>query len=299
MPVTAFGRHCPYALGGLVLKRSVDIAISLLLLVISFPALVIAAIAIKLDSKGPVLFRQIRMGRHFHRFQLLKLRTMTIEGSGPAFTLGADPHITRTGNWLRRVKLDELPQLWNVLWGEMSMVGPRPAIPELTFEFQRAYAALLEVRPGLTDPASLKYLSETEILGSVREPLRYFKTVVTPDMILISQTYLRQASVLTDLGVMAKTALALVSPLWRAQFCIRAPAPAVAAGTTILFPDHRGGTGIGTSIQKPRAAVQAFSQARLPDESGMFASALPDRLAYRHFKRESVLDEAENKRLRL
>jgi len=271
----------------------------LLFLVVSAPVLALAAIVIKLDSNGPVFFRQIRMGRHFYRFELLKLRTMNIEGSGSPYTLGADPRITRAGNWLRRFKLDELPQLWNVLWGEMSLVGPRPVIPELTFEFQTSYNSLLEVRPGLTDPASLKYLLEAEILGSVREPLRYFKTVVTPDKIRISGAYLRQASLFTDLGVMAKTALALISPLWRTQFCVQATAPPLTAAAMLLFSGHRSGSGLGTSIRKPRAAVQAYPLAGLQDGSGMFASGAPDRLAYRHFKREPVLEDVESKRVRL
>jgi lipopolysaccharide/colanic/teichoic acid biosynthesis glycosyltransferase len=195
-----------------VLKRSVDISLSGLLLAVSLPFLAFAAILIKLDSAGPVIFRQARTGRGFRRFQLLKLRTMRVGAQGSPITLGADPRITGAGRWLRKFKLDELPQLWNVLWGDMSMVGPRPVIPELTAEFHEAYTRLLEVRPGLSDPATLKYCRETELLTLVPEPLRYFKTVVTPDKLRISETYLDGANLWSDLAVMARTAWVLFAP---------------------------------------------------------------------------------------
>jgi lipopolysaccharide/colanic/teichoic acid biosynthesis glycosyltransferase len=202
-----------------VFKRSVDISLSGLLLAASLPLLALAAVLIKLDSPGPVIFRQARTGRRFRRFQLLKLRTMHGEVDGSPFTLGADPRITAVGRWLRKFKLDELPQLWNVLRGEMSLVGPRPVVPELTAEFRQAYTRLLEVRPGLSDPATLKYCRETELLALIPEPLRYFKTVVTPDKLRISQAYLERANLWSDLGVMARTALVLLVPRWRSRFC--------------------------------------------------------------------------------
>lgn len=201
-----------------MLKRAFDILFASTLLAASLPVLCIAAILIKLDSEGPVVFCQSRMGRRFTRFQLFKLRSMNLHGSGPAYTLGADPRITRIGRWLRRYKIDELPQLWNVLRGEMSVVGPRPVIPDLALEFDWAYARLLTVRPGLTDPASLKYCNETEILQSAPDAYRYFKTVVTPDKIRISLAYLRGASLWSDLAVTIKTALALISPALRQRF---------------------------------------------------------------------------------
>jgi lipopolysaccharide/colanic/teichoic acid biosynthesis glycosyltransferase len=193
-----------------VFKRSVDIAFAGVLLAAALPFILLAAVLIKLDSEGPVFFHQVRVGCGFRRFELLKLRTMTPSFAGSAYTLGADPRITRVGRWLRRFKLDELPQLWHVLRGEMSLVGPRPVIPELTEEFKGDYARLLEVRPGLTDPASLKYCREGEILATVPDPLRYFKTVVTPDKLCISQAYIRRANLWSDFGVMARTLRALL-----------------------------------------------------------------------------------------
>jgi lipopolysaccharide/colanic/teichoic acid biosynthesis glycosyltransferase len=200
-----------------------DILIAALLAVPALPLLIVAAILIKLDSKGPALFVQPRMGRGFRRFQLVKLRTMRLSG-GSTYTLGADPRITRVGRWLRRLKFDELPQLWNVLCGEMSIVGPRPVIPELTMEFRREYECLLLVRPGLTDPATIKYCRETEILALAPEPLRFFKAVVVPDKLRISQDYLDCSTLWSDLGVMARTVLALAPAAWS----IRAALPTVA-----------------------------------------------------------------------
>jgi lipopolysaccharide/colanic/teichoic acid biosynthesis glycosyltransferase len=197
-----------------VFKRSVDITIGGVLFGLSLPLILVAAILIKLDSEGPVIFRQVRMGRQFRRFHLLKLRTMESSSAGPAYTLSADPRITRVGHYLRRFKVDELPQLWHVLRGDMSLVGPRPVFPELTEEFRHDYELLLEVRPGLTDPAALKYCQEAEILALVPDPLQHFKTVVTPDKLRISEDYMRRANTWSDLGVMARTLAALLAPAY-------------------------------------------------------------------------------------
>jgi lipopolysaccharide/colanic/teichoic acid biosynthesis glycosyltransferase len=207
-----------------VLKRSVDIVLSGILFALALPILAIASVVIKMDSRGPAIFRQDRMGRGFRRFQLLKLRTMQLSRDGPAITLGADSRITRSGRWLRWLKFDELPQLWNVLRGDMSMVGPRPVIPQLTMEFRWEYERLLKVRPGLTDPAAIKYCREAEVLASVPEPLKYFKTVVTPDKLRISMDYLPKADVLSDFGVMVKTAVVLYPCDWwpRSRLRVRA-----------------------------------------------------------------------------
>ena len=129
---------------------------------------------------------------------------------GTAVTLGADPRITGAGRALRKYKLDELPQLWNVLRGEMSLVGPRPVIPELTREFRTEYERLLTVRPGLTDPATLKYYRECEILAVSADPMKHFKTVVTPDKLQLSAGYLQKATVWSDFRILAQTAKAII-----------------------------------------------------------------------------------------
>ena len=193
-----------------MVKRSVDILFALVLLIAALPVLLFAAILIKLDSEGPVLFRQARVGRGFRRFQFVKLRSMAYRADGSAYTLGADPRVTRIGYWLRRLKVDELPQLWHVLTGEMSLVGPRPVVPELCEQYRHAYRRLLTVRPGLTDPAAIKYCQESDVLALATDPRRYFHSVVMPDKLRISQFYMNTASVRSDLGVLAQTIFALL-----------------------------------------------------------------------------------------
>jgi len=183
--------------------------------VLLFPLFVVCAVLITLDSKGPVLFRQERMGRNFRAFQILKMRTMRNGEQGAPITLRSDPRITRVGGWLRRWKLDELPQLWNVLRGDMSLVGPRPVIPELVREFVADYEVLLRVRPGLTDPASVQYCHETEMLSMVPDPLKYFKTVVTPEKLRISREYVESATIASDLQVMVTTAAVVLDAVRR------------------------------------------------------------------------------------
>jgi len=193
-----------------VLKRGVDILLSLVGLIVFLPILALAAILIKLDSQGPILFSQPRMGRGFTRFRIWKLRTMR-SGPGLIYTMGQDPRITRVGRWLRRLKIDELPQLFNVLCGDMSLVGPRPVVPELAIEFRHAYRRLLVVRPGLTDPASIKYCREGELMARMSDQSRYFKTVLVPDKIRLSTAYMAKANVLTDVAILFQTFWALTS----------------------------------------------------------------------------------------
>ena len=195
-----------------MVKRLVDIAVSLVLLLVASPVLALAALIILATSPGPVIFRQTRMGQGYRPFEILKLRTMAHAAAGLGYTLGPDPRITPFGKWLRRTKLDELPQLWNVLWGEMSLVGPRPVLPELTYEFREYYAFLLRTRPGLTDPASLKYSQEARLLALAPDPMHFFKAVVTPDKIRMSFEYMGQANVWTDIATLAMTAVVCCFP---------------------------------------------------------------------------------------
>jgi lipopolysaccharide/colanic/teichoic acid biosynthesis glycosyltransferase len=214
---------------GFVLKRTLDISLASLMLITVLPLLAAAAVAIKLDSEGPVLFLQERMGRRFKRFKIWKLRTMHVCGQGPTFTLCEDPRITRTGRWLRRLKIDELPQLWNVVRGQMSLVGPRPMIPELVLRFRRDYRRLLDVRPGLTDPATLKYCREEDSLVLVADPERYFRNVLMPDKVRLSKAYLDRANFWSDLGVLTATCIAVLPsrprPRWRSAAEPEANAP--------------------------------------------------------------------------
>lgn len=191
-------------------KRMLDALMSLFLLFAVLPILVIATVLIKIDSPGPVFFSQLRMGRGFRPFRLFKLRTMKMELEGSAITLGEDPRITRVGKWMRNLKIDEFPQLWNVLRGEMSFVGPRPVILELAEEFRSSYERLLVVRPGLTDPATLLYANEVEILSKVEQPMHYFRTVLTPHKLKLSEDYLQKANLGSDFLLIAKTVKSLI-----------------------------------------------------------------------------------------
>ena len=192
-----------------MLKRGVDIALAALLLVVSLPLLAVAAIAIKMDSEGPVLFCQERMGRRFRRFQIVKLRTMRVGGNGPAFTLSEDPRITRRGRWLRRHKVDELPQLWNVLCGEMSLVGPRPeVIPEVLL-YTEDEKRLLEVRPGITDWASIRFRNEGEILRGSADPHAAYRIKIRPEKIRLGLEYVERHSFWTDCKIIVNTLRAI------------------------------------------------------------------------------------------
>lgn len=190
-------------------KRSVDLTFSFTLLLLSAPVVVVAALLIKLESQGPVLFRQTRMGRGLKPFVLYKLRTMSHGTKGLHYTIGGDPRVTRIGELLRRTKIDELPQLLNVIRGDMSLVGPRPVVPQIALDFREAYEYLLRFRPGLTDPASLKYCRESELLALAPDPVAYFNTVVTPDKLRLSVAYVERATLGSDLVILAQTALAV------------------------------------------------------------------------------------------
>lgn len=220
-----------------MLKRSFDFILAGLLLVLTLPLVAIAALMIQLETGDSAMFSQYRMGRGFRTFKLWKLRTMRAGWAGSAFTLGADPRITRVGCWLRWSKIDELPQLWNVVRGDMSLVGPRPVLPELTQEFRPHYERLLASRPGLTDPATVKYCREVEILALVPDPLDYFKRVIVPDKLKISAAYLQRATVRSDMVVLMRTVIALMPSLDTFAARKAATKPILVAGTAKLMTE--------------------------------------------------------------
>lgn len=187
------------------MKRLFDIVLSALALLLTAPLMLIAALAVRLDSPGPILFRQSRVGKDFRPIVVLKFRSMLTSNSGSQVTFGKDSRITRTGRWLRKFKLDELPQLWNVLRGDMSFVGPRPEVPKYVDLYRDAYTNLLRVRPGITDEASIKYRSEAEILGSVDDPEGYYQSVILPDKIKMAEDYVRNPSILRDTSIILQT----------------------------------------------------------------------------------------------
>lgn len=192
-------------------KRGFDLLVSAMLLLALAPLLVLIALGIRLDSPGPALFRQQRVGRGGALFTIHKFRTMRADGGGLGLTVGHDARITRAGRWLRRLKLDELPQLWDVLRGAMSMVGPRPDLPRYVAQYPTELREwVLSVRPGLTDPASLAFRDEAEQLAAAVDPEREYVERILPAKLRLSADYLRCATLWSDLRLVARTALLLI-----------------------------------------------------------------------------------------
>jgi lipopolysaccharide/colanic/teichoic acid biosynthesis glycosyltransferase len=188
-------------------KRAFDLFFSLLGLLILSPFLLVVALAVRLSSPGPVIFRSRRVGMSGKEFLLLKFRTMTKDApeTGPAITFGKDPRITRLGAFLRRLKIDELPQLLNVINGEISLVGPRPEAPEYVRLYAPEQRAVLDLKPGITDPASIKYAMESELLGTSGDPEATYVQHVMPDKIRMNLEYAARASVWTDCLIILRT----------------------------------------------------------------------------------------------
>jgi lipopolysaccharide/colanic/teichoic acid biosynthesis glycosyltransferase len=196
-------------------KRLFDIVVSLAaLLLLALPMLAVAA-WIKLDSPGPVFFRQQRVGRHGVPFAIHKFRTMRHGAGGPALTVGDDARITRAGRWLRRTRLDELPQLLDVLAGDMSLVGPRPEVPRYVALYPPGLRErALAVRPGLTDPASLAYIDEAALLAAAADPEREYVERILPAKLQAAAAYAERATLASDIAVLARTARALLGKAW-------------------------------------------------------------------------------------
>ncbi len=189
------------------MKRMFDIVVAAAALVVLFPLLVLSALLIKLDSPGPIFFKQERIGRNFRPFWIYKFRTMAQDAParGGLVTIGEDARVTRVGRLLRKSKIDEIPQLTNILRGDMALVGPRPEVRYYVELFRRDYEEILKVRPGLTDLASLKYRDEAALLGKAANPEDEYMRHVLPDKIRLAKDYLRRSSFLFDLGLILKT----------------------------------------------------------------------------------------------
>jgi lipopolysaccharide/colanic/teichoic acid biosynthesis glycosyltransferase len=187
------------------LKRAVDILLSGLALLTLLPLLALIAMAIVMDSGRPVFYRQERVGRWFQRFRIWKFRSMTMSRQGPLITVRGDTRVTRVGRFLRATKLDELPQLWNVLRGDMSLVGPRPEIPEYVAMFASRYKDILAVRPGITDLASVQFRDEENVLAGVPDPIDYYAHHLLPTKLELAEEYLRKRSFLFDLSILLRT----------------------------------------------------------------------------------------------
>ncbi len=190
------------------MPRFVDLIFAAFGLLLGAPLWLAIALAVKFSSPGPVLFSQERIGRHGHIFQILKFRTMRLDPTGELYlrTLGdRDPRVTKVGRFLRRTKLDEIPQLFNVLRGEMSLVGPRPEVPKFVSLQDALQLEVLSVRPGLTDPASIVFRNESSLLEKALDPERYYREKILPRKLALSRSYINQRSPRRDVGVIAKT----------------------------------------------------------------------------------------------
>jgi lipopolysaccharide/colanic/teichoic acid biosynthesis glycosyltransferase len=194
-----------------VSERVFDTVFASLGLLCLAPLLLLVALLIKPDSPGPVFFRQERIGRGFRPFCIFKFRTMVRDAprQGGPITFGADPRVTTVGRVLRKTKIDELPQLINVLRGQMSFVGPRPEVRRYVELFREDYEDILRVLPGITDLASLKYRHEAEMLGRCENPEETYARQILPEKIKLAKEYVRQASLCFDIALILKTLLTL------------------------------------------------------------------------------------------
>lgn len=195
-----------------MVKRLFDLVLSALALLVLAPLLLCLALWVMLDSPGGAFFRQTRMGRAGKPFRIYKFRTMCVgaEAFGPAITAQADARITRAGHWLRRTKLDELPQFLNVLIGDMSIVGPRPEVPRYVDLYPAAARSIVfSVRPGITDTASIKFRNESHLLGQGNDPERIYVEQILPVKLQHAVHYAGHHSLWGDLKIIAHTAAAL------------------------------------------------------------------------------------------
>ncbi len=194
------------------MKRSFDLILSLLGLIVLAPVFAAAAVAIRIESAGPMFYRGVRAGRYGKAFRIFKFRTM-VEGAdkigGPSSSAD-DPRITRVGDLLRRYKLDELPQLLNVVKGEMSLVGPRPEVLQEVVLYTEEEKRLLEVRPGITDWASIRFRDEGEILRGSADPHAAYREKIRPEKIRLGLEYVERRSFLTDCKIIVSTLKAIL-----------------------------------------------------------------------------------------
>lgn len=197
-----------------VAKRTADIAFAATGLAVTWPLIGAAALAVITDSPGPALYRSRRMGLGGREFDLLKLRTMrAAPAAAPLVTAASDNRITRVGRWLRRTKIDELPQLLNVVAGDLSLVGPRPEVKRYADKYPHEYSEILGVRPGITDRATLQFVDEEQLLASQSNPEEYYVTSVLPQKIDLYLRYVRNPSLVEDASILLSTAAKLARRL--------------------------------------------------------------------------------------
>lgn len=190
-------------------RRTLDIAVSGILLLLTAPIALVAMILIKLDSPGPVFYRARRVGYHGRELRMLKFRKMSDGAAGPKLTSGEDHRLTRVGVWLTRLKIDEIPQLWHVLRGEMSLVGPRPEDPEFVEMMRHEYDIILQVRPGVTGFSQIAFAEESNILDP-DDPLAHYVDRLFPQKLAMDKMYATELSVWLNVRVLFWTAAAVL-----------------------------------------------------------------------------------------
>ena len=195
------------------MKRLFDVVASGVGLLLLSPLFLLVAIWIKLDSPGPVFYRQVRVGRYNRDFRIFKFRSMRVGADkGSLVTIGGrDPRVTRSGYFIRKFKIDELPQLINVFIGDMSLVGPRPEVRHYVDYWTKEQLRVLDVRPGITDPASIKFRNENELLEKAENPEDYYINVIMQEKLRLYMEYVENASFLYDLKLIFKTFRVIVS----------------------------------------------------------------------------------------
>lgn len=189
------------------IKRIFDILASGIGIIILSPVLIIIALRIKTGSDGPVFFKQVRVGQGGKEFKILKFRTMVVDAEklGRQITVGADNRITKVGAFLRKYKLDELPQLFNVFKGDMSLVGPRPEVPRYVNMYTEEQRRVLEVKPGITDLASIRYRDENELLGQAENPDEFYINTIMPDKLALNMEYINKSNIFFDIYIIINT----------------------------------------------------------------------------------------------
>ncbi|HEV7210066.1 MAG TPA: sugar transferase [Mycobacteriales bacterium] len=197
---------------GLRLKRAFDVTVAALVLLVTWPILLVIAVWVRLDSRGPALFRQERVGLNGAIFRIHKFRSLQVDASGPRVSAMGDRRVTRVGAILRKSKLDEIPQFLDVLLGHMSLVGPRPELPHFVAMWpERDRDLILSVRPGITDPASIAFRDEADVLAASDDPERHYASVLLPRKTAMYVDYVQSRSFAADLRILLQTVRVVVS----------------------------------------------------------------------------------------
>ncbi len=190
-------------------KRALDVVLASAILLLTAPLIALAALAVVVDSPGPPLYRSLRVGRNGRHFWMYKLRKMHVDAGGPPLTVANDERLTRVGRVISRLKIDELPQLLNVIKGDMSLVGPRPQSPEFVAQHADDYAVILRVRPGITGPSQVAFAEEDRVLCHERPLLQYLQRIL-PQKLALDQMYVSDWSLRSDLRILFWTFVTVV-----------------------------------------------------------------------------------------